>query len=142
MAFLRRNHKPFASHSAEAVDLKDAIGQYTAALNNPSPGIIFEAVDIVVERFHPKCVIIHGPTANGFVDDRKVFMVVIVDSGDVDTLWGDIVWDLAMEGIDGQVTVFTERQFDEYRHDSYSVAYDACKTGFVAYPSDGVLDAT
>ena len=140
MAFLRRNHKLVASYSAEAMDLTDAISQYTAALNNPNPGIMFEAVDIVVEKYHPKYVIIYGPTAKGYVDDRKVCMVVIVESGNTEALWGDIVWDLAMDGIDGDVTVFTERQFDEYRNDTYSVAYDACKTGFVAYPSDGVLD--
>ena len=39
------------------------------------------------------------------------------------------------------VAVFTDSMFDEYRHDSCSVAYVACRTGFVAYPTDGALGA-
>ena len=121
--------------------MRETISAFTAELNDPNPGIMFEAVDIVVERFHPKCVMIYGPTAKGYVAGRKVCMVVIVETGDTKTLWDDIVWDLAMEGIDGDVAVFTDSMFDEYRHDSCSIAYVACKTGFVAYPTDGAIDA-
>lgn len=120
-------------------DIRDLVAELTSQMNDPDPGIMFEAVDIVVERFHPKRVIIHGPTAKGFVRGRKVRMVVIVESGDTGSLWGDIVWDLAMEGIDGDVAVYTEDVFEESRHDSSTVAYEASRTGFVAYPPGGVV---
>ena len=133
MAVFRRTKDCVCSRSVKEPTVQEMVAEYTAKLNRPHPGIMFEAVDIIVEKFSPRAVIIYGATAMGYVDDRKVSLVVIVDGGDTRKLWGDMVCELAYNQIYGDVTVYTEDQFNEYSKEINTVAYDAVRTGFVAY---------
>ena len=92
-----------------------------------------EAVEIIVREFSPVAVIVYGPSAGGYVYQNRVQLVVIVDSGDTYSLWSDMVTALTEHYIDGDVTVFTKEEYLSAVDDSYTVAYKADKTGYVAY---------
>lgn len=97
------------------------------------PAIVDEAVEIIVKGFSPVAVIVYGPSAEGYVYQNRVQLVVIVDSGDTNSLWSDMVTALTEHYIDGDVTVFTIEEYLSAVDDSYTVAYKADKTGYIAY---------
>lgn len=98
-----------------------------------NPGLIRRAVDIVVETCSPRTVYLVGPTAIGYVEYNMVKLLVIVDEGDTKQMWDDITWALTDEFIDGEVSVYTIEEFDEWRDNSYTSAYDAVNSGRIAY---------
>ena len=113
---------------------------FTERFNDPSPGIIFDAVDIIVERFHPIAVIVFGDTALGDVRYRKVRLLVISDTEDSDTLWADIVTALVEGCIDGDVDVYTPQLFLDNVDNGNTSACEAVRTGFVAYGRDALSE--
>lgn len=124
----------YGSRSTKAQSVQEAIGRYTAEFNDPDPDdIIDEAVGIIVKECNPRAVWIYGPAAHGYVDDRKINILVVIDRGNTRKVWGDLIWALAYEHIDGDIAVFTASNFEKYKTDSYSRAYDAVKTGILAY---------
>ncbi len=106
-----------------------------------NPGLIRRAVDIVVETCSPRTVYLVGPTAIGYVEYNMVKLLVIVDEGDTNQLWDDITWALTDEFIDGEVSVYTIEEFDEWRDNSYTSAYDAVNSGRIAYERDSAEQA-
>ena len=133
MGLLHRFKVAFGSRSSKAESVTDVVRDFSYRFNNPSLSIIDDAVDIIIEKFHPVKIIIYGPTAKGYVGDRKVNLVVIVKDGDTREIQKKIVWELALDYIDGDVTVYTVAGFDRCVEDSYTVAYDAMNTGRVVY---------
>ena len=67
----------------EQDDFLNAVGEITASINNPGPGIVMEASDIVRRVCEPNAIYIYGPTAKFYLEDCKVCLVVVVPSGDV-----------------------------------------------------------
>lgn len=100
---------------------------------NPDLLLIDKAVDIVVEACSPRLVYLVGPTSVGYVEDRRVELLVVVDEGDRRALRSDLTWALVDEFIDGDVSVYTLEEFEEYCDDGYSTAYRAMKKGRIAY---------
>lgn len=129
----RLRHK--RRQSAQPKTVREIIAEYTAIINNPGKEIIGLTIDAVVSTCSPEMIYIYGPAAKGYYDDCHVDLLVIVDNDDGGELPGDIRWALADHLIDGNVSVMTFEEFESSRYDSFSVAYDAVKTGYIAYAS-------
>lgn len=105
-------------------------------LNDPpgiNPGLIRRAVDIVVETCSPRLVYLVGPTSVGYVEQGRVELVVVVDKGNKKALQNDITWALTDYFIDGEVSLYTSKEFEECREDSWTSAYRAAEYGRIAY---------
>ena len=122
-----------ASRSVKTQSVQEVVGEFYKTFNNPGSWIIAEAVDIVIKTCSPKAIYIYGPTAKGYVYGRMVNLLVIVDGGDTKKIWDDVTWALTDEFIDGNVSVYTSDDFEEYRDNSYTKAYEAVKTGRLVY---------
>lgn len=89
MRFRRRSFPVASADVVAAVqtypqdDFLNAVGEITASINNPGPGIVMEASDIVRRVCEPNAIYIYGPTAKFYLEDCKVCLVVVVPSGDV-----------------------------------------------------------
>lgn len=131
--------RPFGCRDIKADEVRRMIADYTAELNRPGTWIIDDAVELAAGICDPYAIIVYGPTAKGYVDDRRVTMLVIILDGDTESVWMDVVGGLALNHIDGDVEVYTLEEFYIDRSDSYSLAYDAVKTGVVYYGPQSVI---
>lgn len=134
---MNQGRKKAADGKVNIEDFRRIVGEYTALMNDPDPSIVDDAVGLVVEACDPLAVYVYGPSYKGYVDDRQVYLLVVVPNGtDTTEIRWSLRWTLACEHIYGIVSVVTLRDFRRYRDNSYSVVYDAVKTGGVAYAVD------
>ncbi len=96
-------------------------------------GLIELAVDKVVETCSPRAVYLIGPTTVGYVEYSQVGLFVVVDEGDVERILDEVVRALARVHIDGDVRVYTSEEFEKYRTDRCTSAYQAVEYGRIAY---------
>lgn len=130
---IRRGPITVKDHEKVPEEVRSFVAEHSRRMNSPGPEIIDEAVDIIVSNYRPRAVWVYGPTAMGYVDDRKVCLVVVMDKDENVGYCMDITWKLAVNHIDGDITVYTPEEFEFYRNDSYASAYDAVKTGYCIY---------
>lgn len=95
------------------------------------PEILNDAIDIVRDVCNPEGIVVYGPTAVGYVDDRHVNLLVIKDCADVRETGSDKIRMLARNHIDGYITVVTPALFRKNIRLSYTESYNAVKTGHV-----------
>lgn len=117
--------RPFAT--------REEASEFFRVFNNPGPEIIDRAVDIVVHECSPARVFVYGPTARGYVYGRHVVLLIVVRKGNTMKIRHNLISALADNSIDGDLMVVTEKEFEEYKDDSYSRSYNAVETGYVAY---------
>lgn len=105
-------------------------GDYVSWADRPI--LVNDAINIIRTACDPKRIIIYGPAAKGYVDDNHVDVLVVIRRGDIDRIRRDLTVMLAMDDIDGNVTVVNERLFNKHATLSYTETYDAIKTGYDA----------
>ena len=94
------------------------------------PILVNDAIDVIRAACNPKRIIIYGPAAMGYVDDNHVDVLVVIGKGDVDSTRRNLIRMLALDDIDGNVTVVNESMFRKNAKLSYTNTYDAIKTGY------------
>lgn len=90
-----------------------------------------EAAELLSECFSPKRIHIIETGREDPRNPYRVKMVIIFKDGDLDQLWEDMTIALAEAGIDGDLTVLTQRMFDADRKLPFTVAYEAFRMGYV-----------
>lgn len=88
--------------------LADCRGRRHGRIN----GYAKDAARIVASGFSPSAIVLFGDTARGRAkEDFRVDIAVIVESGDTDAMWEDILIALAQNDIDGNLLVLTPDQY-------------------------------
>ena len=103
-------------------------GEYVRREDRPL--VVNDAVDIIRSAYRPERIIIHGPAAKGYVEGNHIDVLVVIGEGDVDSTRRNLIRLLALDDIDGNVTVVNESMFRRNAKLSYTNTYDAIKTGY------------
>ena len=96
------------------------------------PVVVNDAIEVIRAACDPKRIIIYGPAAKGYVEGNHVDVLVIIGEGDVDSTRRNLTKVLALDDIDGNVTVVDESMFRRNARLSYTSTYDAIRTGYEA----------
>lgn len=99
----------------------------------PDFATVDSAVDYVASKYKPELIIVHGPSARGFVQDTGVQMIVVKKvRSPLDTRI-KISQELGRRFIDGDFIVMAPKDFHESVGVPGSFAYHSLEDGYVAY---------
>lgn len=126
---IRSRQKPSATHDGGWVPGGTVLGG-TYVPWESRPILVNDAIGIIREYCNPERIIIYGPAANGYVEGNRVDILVVIRRGDIDQIRRGLTVELAMDDIDGNVTVVDERLFRRGAKLSYTETYDAIRTGY------------
>lgn len=96
------------------------------------PVVVNDAIEVIRTACDPKRIIIYGPAAKGYVEGNHVDVLVIIGEGDIDSTRRNLTKVLALDDIDGNVTVVDKSMFRRNIRLSYTSTYDAIRTGYEA----------
>lgn len=98
-------------------------------------------IDTVRRHCDPEQIWIFFHIAEDESDDwylcSDVQVCIVIRGGDEKRIWGDVLFDLAVQFIDAFVKVYTVDEFEDWKTCSGTAAYDAVETGYLAYEKEG-----
>ena len=121
---------PVRSNMYTSQDDSSPVSRGEYVCRDDRPVVVNDAVDVIRSAYHPERIIIYGPAAKGYVEGNHIDVLVVIGEGDVDSTRRDLIRLLALDDIDGNVTVVDEAGFRRNAGLSYTNTYDAIRIGY------------
>lgn len=99
----------------------------------PDFATVDSAVDYVASKYKPELIVVHGPSARGFIEDTGVQMIIVKKVRSPFDTRIKISQELGRRFIDGDFIVISPKRFDETVGIPGTFAHDSLEDGYVAY---------